>query len=640
MSRRHRRMDSLFALLFFVASLSTAAADLAGDGIALMAFRSAVGKSALSWNASVSPCQWPGVGCERNRVVSLRLPGTGLIGQIPVGTLGNLSDVHTLSLRLNALSGSLPTDLARCTQLRNLYLQGNRFSGEVPAFLPSLSCLVRLDLADNNFSGSIPPALNNLTRIGTLYLQNNQITGEIPELDLPNLVQFNVSFNRLNGSIPVKLRGMPADSFVGMPLCGGPLGPCPGEAAPPAGNGGSSPSGGGSKLSGGAIAGIAISAVALFLIIVTIVFLFCRQKTDAMATKSMDTGAAKPPEVEVALTDKRVVDGVGAKGAAVAAAPTVSPAGTGSKKQLVFLRNAPRVYDLEDLLRASAEVLGKGTFGTAYKAVLETGLVVAVKRLRDVNMPEKEFKEKIDDIGMMDHPNLVPLQSYYHSNDEKLLVYDYMPLGSLSSLLHGNRGSGRTPLSWETRTSIAMAAARGIEYIHSTSRTASHGNIKSSNILLADTFDARVSDHGLAHLVGASATSNRIAGYRAPEVTDTRRISQKADVYSFGVVLLELLTGKAPAQALLNEDGVDLPRWVQSVVREEWTSEVFDLELLRYQSVEDEMVQMLQLGVNCTAQYPDRRPAMSVVVSTIEEIQRSSIAARRKDQQQVFDDDR
>lgn len=175
-----------------------------------------------------------------------------------------------------------------------------------------------------------------------------------------------------------------------------------------------------------------------------------------------------------------------------------------------------------------------------------------------------------------------------------------------------------------------MAAARGIEYIHSTSHTASHGNIKSSNILLTSSSEARVSDHGLAHLVGLSATSNRAAGYRAPEVTDTRRVSQKADVYSFGVLLLELLTGKAPAQALLNEEGVDLPRWVQSVVHEEWTSEVFDMELLRYQSVEEEMAELLQLGVNCTAQYPDQRPTMSMVVAKIEELQRSSVEVSKE----------
>lgn len=132
-------------------------------------------------------------------------------------------------------------------------------------------------------------------------------------------------------------------------------------------------------------------------------------------------------------------------------------------------------------------------------------------------------------------------------------------------------------------------------------------------------------DSGLAQLAGPAATPNRVAGYRAPEVTDPRKVSHRADVYSFGVLLLELLTGKAPTHSLTNEEGVDLPRWVQSVVREEWTAEVFDLELLRYQNVEEDMVQLLQLAVDCTAQYPDKRPSMAEVVVRIEELCRSSL---------------
>lgn len=188
----------------------------------------------------------------------------------------------------------------------------------------------------------------------------------------------------------------------------------------------------------------------------------------------------------------------------------------------------------------------------------------------------------------------------------------------------GNKGAGRTPLNWEMRSLIALGAARGIEYLHAQGPNVSHGNIKSSNILLTKSYEARVSDFGLAHLVGPSSTPNRVAGYRAPEVTDPCKVSQKADVYSFGVLLLELLTGKAPTHALLNEEGVDLPRWVQSIVKDEWTSEVFDLELLRYQNVEEEMVQLLQLAIDCSAQYPDNRPSMLEVIKRIEELHPSS----------------
>lgn len=187
-------------------------------------------------------------------------------------------------------------------------------------------------------------------------------------------------------------------------------------------------------------------------------------------------------------------------------------------------------------------------------------------------------------------------------------------------------------MNWEIRSGIALGAAYGLEYLHLQGPNVAHGNIKSSNILLTKSNEARVSDFGLNHLVGPPSSPTRVAGYRAPEVTDPRKVSQKADVYSFGVLLLELLTGKAPTHSLLNEEGIDLPRWVQSVVREEWTSEVFDLELLRYQNVEEEMVQLLQLAIDCTAQYPDNRPSISEVARRIQGLRKTSL---RDDQEQT-----
>ncbi|KAI9101555.1 hypothetical protein K1719_023799 [Acacia pycnantha] len=633
-------------LPFFFILLPLATPDPASERAALLSLRSSVGGRTLLWNITEPDhCKWAGVQCDHGQVVELHLPGVGLSGKLPNGIFGNLTHLLTLSLRFNALTGSLPSDLASCVHLRNLYLQRNLFSGEIPEFLFSLLDMVRLNLAHNNFSGAFPLDFNKLVKLRTLYLENNQLSGPISGLKLENLEQFNVSNNLLNGSVPLKLQTFSEDSFLGNSLCGKPLKLCPGEgtAISPSGEIETNNNNGGKKkkLSGGAIAGIVIGSVVLLLLIVFALILLCRKRSSGKS-RSVDITTMKHPETEIP-GDKPVPDvennghSNGYSVAAVAAAAmtgngrTESNSNEGAKK-LSFFGGAPKVFDLEDLLRASAEVLGKGTFGTAYKAVLESGPVVAVKRLKDVTISEKEFKEKIELVGAMDNENLVPLRAYYFSRDEKLLVYDYMPTGSLSALLHGNKGAGRTPLNWEIRSGLALGAARGIEYLHSQGPTVSHGNIKSSNILLTKSYDARVSDFGLAHLVGPSSTPNRVAGYRAPEVTDPRKVSQKADVYSFGVLLLELLTGKAPTHSLLNEEGVDLPRWVQSVVREEWTSEVFDLELLRYQNVEEEMVQLLQLAVDCAAQYPDKRPSMSEVRQRIEELRRSSL---KEDQDQI-----
>ncbi|KAK4278033.1 hypothetical protein QN277_015933 [Acacia crassicarpa] len=629
-------MKCLLPVILLVPALSlclfaVVAADLASDRAALVALRTAVGGRSFLWNLSqTSPCVWTGVFCEnsaKNRVTTLRLPAMGLSGRLPLG-IGNLTELQTLSLRFNALSGPIPSDFANLVNLRNLYLQGNFFSGEIPDFLYGMQNLVRLSLAKNNFSGEISPNFNNLTRLDTLLLDNNQLTGSIPDLTTPPLDQFNVSSNRLNGSIPAKFSHLDASAFTGnLFLCGKPLQECAGT------EGGHSKK---KKLSGAAIAGIVIGSVVGLLLILLLLFFLCRKRS-RKEKDSRDITPGKSAEVEI--PQEKTTRDIDNSGASYSATARAGDAKTGRSKRLVFFGNVSKVFDLEDLLRASAEVLGKGTFGTTYKATLEMGVVVAVKRLKDVTVSENEFREKIEQVGKMTHDNLVPLRAYYYSTEEKLLAYDYMPMGSLSALLHANNGGGRTPLNWETRSRIALGAVRGIAYLHSHGPSASHGNIKSSNILLTKSFEARVSDFGLAHLALPTSTPNRVSGYRAPEVTDARKVSQKADVYSFGIMLLELLTGKAPTHSSLNEEGVDLPRWVQSIVQEEWNTEVFDMELLRYQNVEEEMVKLLQLALECTEQYPDNRPSMDVVESRIEEICRSSLEKEEEKIQSVTDPD-
>lgn len=600
----------IIVLLLILVEDHAVVGDNASDKKALLAFKAAVGKR-LNWSQSTNPCTpWFGITCVGSSVTEVRLPGRSLFGSIPSGILGNLSELRVLSLRYNSLNGPVPSDLGKCTQLKKLYLQSNGFTGPIPSFFSTFPNLVIMNLAFNRFSGPIPSSLSNLQKLATLYLDNNSLNGSISALNPPNLQQLNVSNNQLSGSVPPTLQKFPASSFLGNSLCGSPLLSCVGGVAPSPNP--SSGHKGKNKLGAWAIVGIVLGCLA-FLVLLFLILFFCKRKKKRENPRVVEfaPGIKAPDDAPEDTIPKEDFP-----------APPVQEVEKNTSKRLVFFEGSQRTFDLEDLLRASAEVLGKGSVGTAYKAVLEFGLVVAVKRLKDVVIGQKEFVQQIEQVGKMQHENLVPLRAYYFSKDEKLLVYDYMTMGSLSSLLHGNRGAGRTPLDWETRSRIALGAARGIEYLHSRGREISHGNIKSSNILLTRDYNAGVSDFGLAQLVSSTPSANRIVGYRAPEVTDARKISQKADVFSFGVLLLEILTGKAPSHGA-NDDGVDLPRWVQSIVREEWTAEVFDIELLRHHNFEEDMVQLLQVAIDCVAQYPDQRPSMKEVVKRIEDLRRN-----------------
>lgn len=171
---------------------------------------------------------------------------------------------------------------------------------------------------------------------------------------------------------------------------------------------------------------------------------------------------------------------------------------------------------------------------------------------------------------------------------------------------------------------IAMGITKGLCYLH-TEENIIHGNLTSSNVLLDEQNNPKIADVGLSRLMTNAANSNVIAtagmlGYRAPELSKLKNATVKTDIYSLGVIMLELLTGKSPSEGT---DGQDLPQWVASIVKEEWTNEVFDLELMRDASntnVGDELLNTLKLALHCVDPSPSGRPEAQQVLQKLEEI--------------------
>ncbi|XP_057779317.1 leucine-rich repeat receptor-like protein kinase PXC1 [Salvia miltiorrhiza] len=628
------KMELNFSSFLLTATSLFILASAANDTAVLSLFRSQTdlhGALLSNWTSTSSACsaKWLGINCTNNRVTAVSLPSLNLRG--PIDALSSLDQLRLLDLRGNRLNGTLAA-LAQCTNLKLIYLSGNDFSGEIPPELSSLHRLRRLDLSNNNLRGPIPAQFANLSRLLTLHLQNNELSGTIPKFldSFPHIKEVNLSNNELYGAVPKSIISRYGEgSFSGneglcgsspFPKCsytGGDQQSSTNQTVPS--NPSSLPSSSTAtieeptsskhhkKLSNGAIVAIVVANSVLVLVMASFaVAYWCGGKQSRETTSTSEGGKRSSYSSE-----KRVYANNGGG----------DSDGTNAtdKSKLVFFERKKQ-FELEDLLRASAEMLGKGSLGTVYKAVLDDGCTVAVKRLKDANpCARKEFEQYMDVIGKLRHANVVRFRAYYYAREEKLLVYDYMPNGCLHSLLHANRGAGRVPLDWTTRIGLILGAARGLERIHQeyAASRIPHGNVRSCNVLLDKNGNACISDFGLSLLLNPAHAIARLGGYKAPEQNEVKRLSQKADVYSFGVVVLEVLTGREPSPEAV---GMDLPAWVQSVVRDEWTAEVFDQELLRYKNIEEEMVSTLHVGMACVVPLPEKRPTMAQVVKMIEDI--------------------
>uniref|UniRef100_A0A1J3FF28 non-specific serine/threonine protein kinase n=1 Tax=Noccaea caerulescens TaxID=107243 RepID=A0A1J3FF28_NOCCA len=533
----------------------------------------------------------------------LELQNNFLTGEIPEEEAGNerLSSLTQINLSNNRLSGPVPGSIRNLRSLQILLLGANRFTGQIPGEIGSLKSLLKIDMSRNNFSGKFPPEFGDCLSLTYLDLSHNQISGQIPAQisQIRMLNYLNVSWNALNQSLPVELGYMKSltsadfshnnfsgsvptyfnnTSFLGNPfLCGYSSNPCNGS----------------------------------------------QNQSQILNHKNANSHG------EISARFK-LLFGLGLLGFSLV---FVVLAVVKSRR---MRRNSSNIWKLigfqklgfrsEHILECVKEnnVIGKGGAGIVYKGLMPNGEEVAVKKLLTIgkgSSHDNGLSAEIQTLGQIRHRNIVRLLAFCSNKDVNLLVYEYMPNGSLGEVLHGKAG---VFLKWETRLQIALEAAKGLCYLHhDCSPLIIHRDVKSNNILLGPEFEAHVADFGLAKFMmqdnGASECMSSIAGsygYIAPEYAYTLRIDEKSDVYSFGVVLLELITGRKPVDNF-GEEGIDIVQWskIQTNCNRQGVVKIIDQRLSNVPL--GEAMELFFVAMLCVQEHSVERPTMREVVQMI-----------------------
>ncbi|KAF3961828.1 hypothetical protein CMV_013591 [Castanea mollissima] len=635
----------------------------------------------------------------------LSLSNNVISGELPEFT-GKLVSLQLLNLSDNALAGKLPENLSALPNLTVVSLRGNYFSGFVPSGFDSVEVL---DLSSNLFNGSLPLDFGG-DSLRYMNLSYNKISGHIPPefaKQIPQNATIDLSFNGLSGPIPesLALLNQKSELFAGnADLCGKPLTnlcsipstlstppndttkSSPAIAAIPktidstpvtSSNGTQDRAQGGLKP--GTIAAIAVGDLAgLSLLVMVIVYVYhLRKRKNTLNQTNAANTSEKKPEVS-AKQDPAVAKKPMAwscLGEEISEATSSDGDQDDNKMEVVDEVNpndedqldqkgklvtvdGETELELETLLKASAYVLGASGASIVYRAVLDDGTALAVRRIGENGVGRmRDFENQVRAIAKLRHPNLVRVRGFYWGEDEKLVIYDFVTNGSLAnaSTTHKKAGSLPSHLPLEVRVKIAKGVARGLAYIHDKKHV--HGYIKPSNILLNSDMEPIISDFGLDRLVlgntshkanasarflgiqrsattreelsnpgpnsyaqvGSSMGNASSSPYQAPESLKNIKTNPKHDVYSYGIVLLELLTGKVFSDQ-------ELSQWTGGSAAEEKNRvlRLVDVSIkAEVEGKEDAFLACFKVGLSCASFVPQKRPSMKEVLQSLERVSNS-----------------
>ncbi|KAH0671168.1 hypothetical protein KY289_025661 [Solanum tuberosum] len=420
-----------------------------------------------------------------------------------------------------------------------------------------------LALPSQSLAGTLSPGIGYLTNLQYVLLQNNVISGHIPDVigKLQKLQTLDLSNNKFEGEIPTSFEDLKNLNYL---VLGNPL--------------------------------------------------ICGQGSENNCSAVYPEPLSFPPD---SLADQ-------------------SGAARKSRRMVVVfvakvcLGHLKR-YTLKELRTAtdhfsSKRILGKGGFGVVYKASLNNGTVVAVKRLNDYNAVggENQFQTEVELISLAVHRNLLHLLGFCSTESERLLVYPYMPNGSVASRLKDSI-NGKPVLDWSRRKKIAQGTARGLVYLHEQcDPKIIHRDVKAANILLDEDFEAVVGDFGLAKLLDhrdshVTTAVRGTIGHIAPEYLSTGQSSEKTDVFGFGILLLELITGQKAMDfgRGANQKGVVMLDWVRKLHQEEKLNLMVDNNL-KNNFDQIELEEMVKVALLCTHFNPSHRPKMSEALRMLE----------------------